>query len=322
MTDAQGRKIEYMRISITDRCNLRCRYCMPEDLPLVGHESILRYEELLRVAKAAVSLGITSFRVTGGEPLARLGCVDFLRELCALPGATAVSITTNGVLLEPQIEALVSMGLAGLNISLDTLDRDTYRQLTGQDALAAVLRSLEAAVAAGLRVKLNCVPLAGVNEAGLAEVAALAERMPVDVRFIELMPTAAGQPFRSVPGEAVRAQIAARYPDLRPTGERRGLGPARYYKSGKLLGRIGFIDALTGHFCGGCNRVRLTSEGFLKLCIYHDAGVSLREPLRAGIAESELRAVMETAIKGKPARHQFGETNAAGGIQKMSGIGG
>lgn len=322
MTDARGRNIEYMRISVTDRCNLRCRYCMPEDIPSIGHDRILRYEEILRVCRAAVALGIRQFRVTGGEPLVRKGLPDFLGRLRALDGVEAVSLTTNGVLLEPLVPGLVEMGLDGVNISLDTLDREIYRQLTGQDALEAVMRSLKAAVTAGLRTKINCVPLEGVNDEALTGLAALAGTLPVDVRFIELMPTGTGRPFRGIPGAVVRERLLGRYPDLREAGEPRGPGPARYYKSGGLLGRIGFIDAMTGCFCAGCNRVRLTSDGVLKPCLYHDGGLSLRGLLRSGADDPALQNALEAAIRQKPERHHFEDSNIEGGIHNMSRIGG
>lgn len=322
MTDAQGRIIDYMRISITDRCNLRCKYCMPDDLPSVCHHSILRYEEILRICAAAVGLGIRNFRVTGGEPLVRRGFLDFLKTLKQLPGAESVSITTNGVLLEPYLDDLAAMGLDGINISLDTLNPHTYRELTGTDALDAVLSSVHKAVVANLRVKLNCVPLLGINDRELPEIAALAQTLPVDVRFIELMPTEAGRPFRPVPGERVRNILRERYPDLRPVTEWRGSGPARYEQSDSLLGRIGYIDALTGHFCRACNRIRLTGEGFLKLCLYHDAGISLRELVRSGATVEELQQVMAAAIGSKPEHHYFGDAGMQGGIGNMSRIGG
>lgn len=322
MLDGMGREINYMRVSITDRCNLRCKYCMPEDLPSIGHEQILRYEEILRICRAAASLGISHFKVTGGEPLVRKGVEDFLARLRRLPGVEGVTITTNGVLLEPLIPVFSAMGISGVNISLDTLNRESYRRLTGQDALPDVLRSLESAVAAGLKVKINCVAMEGINQEELGELAALGGRLPVDVRFIELMPTEAGCSMGGVPGKAVREKLLEHYPDLRPAQEQRGMGPAKYYQSDRLLGRIGFIDALTGHFCAGCNRIRLTSEGFLKLCLYHDDGVSLRELLRDGMGDDELRQIMEKAIGKKPERHHFTVQGAEGGIRGMSGIGG
>lgn len=322
MIDAQGRSIEYMRISITDRCNLRCKYCMPEDLPYIGHDNILRYEEILRICSQAAALGIRRFRVTGGEPLVRRGCMSFLRNLKRLPGVEAVSVTTNGVLLEQHIAELASIGLDGVNISLDTLDQEMYAKLTGKDELPTVLRALEKSVQAGLVTKVNCVALAGINDGQLTKIATLASQMPVDVRFIELMPTGAGQPMQPVPGERVRQELLKIFPDLRLTDEQRGWGPARYWRSEALLGRIGFIDVLSGHFCGGCNRIRLTSEGFLKLCLYHDHGVPLRELLRSGADEHALYKAIAAAIMNKPERHFFGERCGAGGIGKMSDIGG
>lgn len=321
MTDAFGRNITYMRVSITDRCNLRCGYCMPEPLPALPHDDILRYEEILRVCAAATSLGIQRFRITGGEPLVRKGCMSFLKQLCSLPNVEAVSITTNGVLLEQYVPQLVEMGVASVNISLDTLDREAYARLTGTDALEAVLSAIHAAVAAGLQVKINCVPLAGVTENEIYGLATLAESQPIDVRFIELMPTAVNAGFTAYNVQQILAQLRLRYPDLHPTTDKRGWGPARYYKSEMLQGQVGFIEALSNHFCEDCNRIRLTSEGFLKLCLYHDDGVSLRSFLRSGCSDEALAQAMRSAIYNKPQRHFFG-VESYGGIQQMSKIGG
>lgn len=321
MTDGQGRNITYMRISITDRCNLRCRYCMAEDMALAEHDEILRYEEILRICSAAVSLGIRNFRVTGGEPSVRRNYLEFLEQLKALRGVQSVSVSTNGVLLAPHISTLAAMGIDSINISLDTRDRALYQQLTGKDVLADVLRSVRTAAKAGLRVKVNCVPMAGVNEHELVSLASLAEEMPVDVRFIELMPTGVSRIFSPVLNQEVQSLLRDAYPDLHPVSEQRGWGPARYFSAARLRGRIGFINTLSGHICADCNRVRLTSEGFLKPCLYHETGVSLRELIRAGADDGKLSEVMRKTIYGKPDRHHFGEC-AAGGVYAMSRIGG
>jgi cyclic pyranopterin phosphate synthase len=321
MQDQFGRHIDYLRISITDRCNLRCRYCMPQDLPFIPHEEILRYEEIVRLCAIAAQLGVRTLKVTGGEPLVRKGCTDLMRALKALPGIEHVTLTTNGVLLEEHLSALAELGVDGINISLDTLDRETYRRITGQDALPRVLDGLYEAVRLGLRVKLNCVPLAESGLAGLLALAELAARYPVDVRFIELMPIGHGQDLAPLEQGRVERAVLEAWPDLVSTKERRGYGPARYYLSPAFQGAVGFIDAVSHSFCEDCNRVRLTSEGYLKLCLCYGDGLDLRALLRGGASDADLKAAMSAAILGKPARHSFGERRA-GETRNMSQIGG
>jgi cyclic pyranopterin phosphate synthase len=305
-----------MRVSITDRCNLRCGYCMPMEPPYIPHADILRYEEILAVCEAAARLGIRTIKVTGGEPFVRTGCIDFLRRLLAVAGIEHVTVTTNGVLLEPHINALADMKIDGVNISLDTLDAAVFKRITGQDEFHAVWRSLHKAIECGLRVKINCVPLKGINEQEILPLARLAEIFPIDVRFIELMP--AGGHFERVSGAVVLAAVRDVYSDLAPDAARRGFGPARYFKSAKLRGAIGFIDAVTGCFCPTCNRIRLTSEGLLKPCLAQETGTDLRRLLRGGQPESLQAAIAETIVK-KPIGHNFSETDT---IQGMSRIGG
>ena len=322
MRDERNRTIDYMRVSITDRCNLRCVYCTPSDFACVSHQQVLRYEEILRVCGIAAKLGIRTVKVTGGEPLARKGCVDFIKELKNIPGIRHVTLTTNGVLLEPLIHTLTAIGLDGLNISLDALTPETYLRMAGRHALRQVWQSLQAALEAGLRVKINCVPVRSVNEDEILPISRLAERFPVDVRFIELMPTSQGEALRGIPGDEIIKRLSIEYPDLKPDGSIRGFGPARYYGSAGLKGGIGLIDAVSNHFCSGCNRLRLTSEGFLKLCLYHSDGVDLRGMLRGGASDSEIEAVMRDAAYRKPERHNFGSGNDSEGIGLMSRIGG
>lgn len=323
MRDSFGRNIDYMRISITDRCNLRCRYCMPVDLPFVPHDSILRYEEILRVVKIMAKLGILRFKVTGGEPLVRRGCVDFFRELKSVPHVKLVTLTTNGVLLEDNLAAISSAGIDCVNISLDTLNAEKYSQITGQDEFKRVMRAINKSLDSELRVKINCVPIRGMNENEALDFARLAERLPLDVRFIELMPTETNGGFECVKSCETLAALKAEYPDLIADTSPRGNGPARYYKSEKLKGAVGFIDSISNHFCEDCNRLRLTGTGFLKLCLYHNDGLDLRAMLRSGASDDEIAHAVKDAVMLKPDRHCFTETNGhSGGIGKMSGIGG
>ncbi len=321
MLDHLGRSIDYLRVSITDRCNLRCRYCMPEDLPFTPHDEILRYEEIVRVCTLAAELGIRNLKITGGEPLVRKECTDLMASLKALPGIEHVTLTTNGVLLEENLSALKALEVDGINISLDTLGREGYRRITGRDDLPRVLAGLWAALDAGLKVKINCVPLAESGMENLMAIAALARDNPLDVRFIEMMPIGHGQSFAPLEPGAVERAVLAVWPDLAASEKKRGFGPARYYASPQFSGGVGFIDAVSHAFCGSCNRVRLTSEGYLKLCLCHGEGLDLRALLRTGATDGEMKAAMEAAIAGKPAQHSFEQGQADEG-RNMSQIGG
>ncbi|MCL1805704.1 MAG: GTP 3',8-cyclase MoaA [Clostridiales bacterium] len=322
MKDSFGRDVEYMRISVTDRCNLRCKYCMPEDLPDIPHPEILRYEEILRVCAAATRLGIRNFRVTGGEPLVRRGCVDFIRKLGELPGVGKLMLTTNGVSLERCVPELVEIGIDSVNISLDALDRENYRMITGYDVFADVYRGIMAALAAGLRVKLNCVAMRGVNEEQLLPIAKLAARHPLDVRFIESMPIGAGKGFDPVTGKEIVALLEKHFPGLEEDRERRGFGPAAYYMHKDLLGRIGVIDAVSHGFCESCNRIRLTSDGLLKTCLYYSETVDLKPILRRGGDDSALEMAIREAVAHKKEKHLFHEDRQEAEGRKMSQIGG
>ena len=324
MLDQYGRNINYMRISITDRCNLRCRYCMPEGVTCPeGHDDILRYEEILRVCRAAVALGITRFKITGGEPLVRKGCADLIAQMKALPGLEQVTLTTNGLLLASKLDALCAAGLDALNISLDTLDPEKFRAITGwPDFSAGELRALLAnCCTRGLRTKLNAV-LLEENRDEAVELAALAEEFPVDLRFIELMPIGFGGSMTRVSPDEVLGQLKTHWPDLHPTEEKRGNGPAHYYASAALQGRIGFIDAVSHAFCANCNRVRLTSTGQLKPCLSFESTLDLRALLRSGCTEEELQTALEQAIYRKPRAHSFERREEMTEHRTMSQIGG
>lgn len=310
MLDQYGRKIDYLRISVTDRCNLRCRYCMPEPIDAVRHEDILRYEEILRVCRAAAELGITKFKVTGGEPLVRAGCAEFITALKKQPGTEQVTLTTNGLLLEKNLDALTAAGLDGVNISLDTLNNTRFRSITGYtgDGAGTMLHVLEECCAEGLKTKINSV-LLEETETDAPALAAIAEKLPVDVRFIELMPIGFGTAMKRVSPENILTALKERWPDLAPTDETRGNGPAHYFKSAALLGRIGFIDAVSHKFCGECNRVRLTSTGRLKPCLCYADSADLRALIRGGCTEGELKETLKSAVYRKPRAHCF-DTNA------------
>ena len=323
MRDAYGRPIDYMRVSVTDRCNLRCVYCMPEDLPFIPHESILRYEEILRICSVAAKTGIKHIKVTGGEPLVRKGCTGLVRELKRVPGIEHVTMTTNAVLLQTYLGELAEIGLDGLNVSLDSLDPGVYSQITGKDSLDAALGSLRAATGSGLKLKINCVPLAGLNEDGIIPISKLALTDKIDVRYIELMPDDANGGVKGLASSEILERLAAEYPDLKPNAAKRGFGPARYYKTAMLTGSIGLIDAVSHRFCSACNRLRLTSEGFLKLCLFHDEGVDLRALLRNGASDSILETAFAEAVYSKPVSYfHGGGPDGMNKISTMSRIGG
>ena len=322
MIDSHNRNIDYMRISITDRCNLRCTYCMPHGIKLAEHSEILSYEEILRICNLAVSLGIHKFKITGGEPLVRKGCVDFIARLKAMPGAEQVTLTTNGTLLEEQISDLCSAGLDGVNISMDTLRPERYRSLTAYAGEMPDIERLSAlCVAKGLRTKINTVLLSELEDE-LVDIASIAERLPVDVRFIELMPIGVGKSVDGISAQIVKERLSARWPDLHHVSKNRGNGPAEYFHAQELIGYIGFISAMSGKFCDGCNRIRLTGMGQLRNCLCYDYGVDLRDTLRSGASDSELLSQMEACILSKPKAHTFSHPEQMKETITMNQIGG
>lgn len=322
MLDSFGREITYLRLSITDRCNLRCRYCMPDEgVPPTAHDDLLRYEELLRIASAAVSLGIDRFKVTGGEPLVRRGCADFIRYLKALPGVRQVTLTTNGLLLPPLLDELCAVGLDGVNISLDTLNNVQYQRLTRRSHTADEVLNAIHLCAARLPSKVNAVLLPETADQ-LIQLAELAQTLPIDVRFIEQMPLGAGDNDQTIHADAALDRLRAHWPDLAPVNQPRGNGPARYFRAPGMQGCIGLIDAVSHGFCDRCNRLRLTSTGLLKPCLCYEQGVELRSLLRSGADEAALRDAIRAAILQKPAAHCFQQRENITEHKSMNQIGG
>lgn len=323
--DPYGRTIDYLRISVTDRCNLRCRYCMPRGADLVSHHQILRYEEILMICREALSLGICNFKITGGEPLVRKGVLSFIEALRNLDGVETVTLTTNGVLLEPCLETLKRIGVDAINISLDTADPKEYRQITGSDLWDRVHSSIVKAVDTGIPVKLNCVLLEG-GEDRILPLSCYARDYPVDVRFIELMPLGLGRDLGGLSPDTARRRLLTVYPDLHPVEETRGNGPAHYEASTFLKGRIGWIDALSHKFCHSCNRIRLTSAGILKPCLCYDASYDLLRELRSGKPVPEIqetvKKIIRQAILDKPMEHCFEDRGGMTEHRTMSEIGG
>ena len=314
MQDQFQRKIEYLRISVTDCCNLRCRYCMPaHGVKKMSHADILSYEEILRDVRALAAMGIRKVRLTGGEPLVRRDIVHLVRGLKAIPGIETVAMTTNGVLLGAMLDELLDAGLDAVNLSLDTLDGGKFFSITRRPMFGAVMDTLERLTAEKrLDVKMNCVPIAGVNDDEIMALAAIARDYPIKMRFIELMPIgcARTEGYRGVPMDEVRARLKAAFGALLPVGEAthgRAVpkGPATYVQPAGFRGALGFIDAMEHKFCDTCNRVRLTAEGFLKLCLYSNAGLDTRSLLRGGATDAQLREAIARAVWKKPEEHYF-----------------
>ncbi len=321
MLDGNQRVIDYLRVSVTDRCNLRCVYCMPEDgVPALAHTDILRYEDIVRLCRIFASLGVSKIKLTGGEPLVRKGLPGLVEQLKAIDGIRSVTLTTNGVLLKQQLPALLAAGLNGVNISLDTLDEERFAALTRRRELPRVLEGLEAALAApGLNVKLNCVPTAQ-NRPDWAALAALAKGARLSVRFIELMPVGLGAALQRQDEAAVRAVLEDAFGPLRAVEGPPGNGPCRYFRPEGFTGSIGFISALSHTFCRRCNRVRLTAGGFLKTCLQYETGVALQPLLSSGADDSAIYEAILAAVRDKPAHHRFAEGGHAD--MTMNEIGG
>lgn len=310
MLDRYQRKIEYARISLTDKCNLRCKYCMPETgVNRLRHEDILNFSEIMRVVNALARLGIKKIRLTGGEPLVRRGVLELVREIKNTAGITEVALTTNAVLLPKMLPDLEQAKLDALNISLDTLDNKIFQSITRRDLFNEVMAGIAAVKNSTIKnIKLNCVPIYNVNEDDICRLAELTRDNSFKVRFIELMPIGCAYEvgYRGVPMNVVQEKLTKHFGTLLKLPPAGGLsGPARYYKINGFKGEIGFIDAIEHKFCASCNRVRLTAEGFLKLCLNANAGLDLRALIRGGINDENLTERIKQAIYKKPAEHLF-----------------
>lgn len=321
MTDQFGRDINYLRLSITDRCNLRCRYCMPDGCDMVEHGDILSYEEFLRLTRLFATLGVEHVRVTGGEPLVRLGAAGFVAELKRIPGIKKVSVTTNGTLLPRYGRELAEAGLDSVNISLDTTDPELERSITGSSGvIGPVMEGMELMRSLGVPVKLNAVLLR--ETAGtIVDLARFAEQ-GVPVRFIELMPMGVGKNETGLSPDEALGILKAAWPDLHPVDAHIGSGPAHYYASGRLAAPIGMIDAVSHRFCASCNRVRVTSRGWLKPCLCFDEGADLRALLRGGASDEEMLEAIRLTIYRKPRQHCFDTPQEMTECRLMSQIGG
>ncbi len=300
--DSFGRIHDDLRLSITDRCNLRCAYCMPEEPEWYPHDAILTFEEIARVARIAIGEGVSRLRVTGGEPLVRRDVATLIRSLAALPGLADLSLTTNGVLLEPLAADLVRAGLRRVNVSLDTLDRERFARMSGRDRLPQVLSGLEAAASAGLGpIKINAVLLRGENESEAVDLVRFGRDHGYEVRFIEFMPLENDRSWdlgRVVSGASVLRSIAALWPIVPdPSGDLHAPASRYLFEDGK--GAVGFINSVTAPFCGACTRIRLTSDGKFRVCLYDDREADLRAALRGGASDAAIAGLMKDAVTQK-----------------------
>ena len=301
LLDGLGRTIDYLRVSVTDRCNLRCLYCMPNDgVGWIAHEDVLRFEEVLRICRILANLGIMSVRVTGGEPLLRRGLADFIRELKAVKGVNRVGLTTNGVLLEEQLEPLSKAGLDAVNISINTMDREKFSRLTRTGSMVNTVSVIDHALETGLGVKVNTVMIRGFNEDEITAIAGLAKTRNIAARFIELMPLGEAAVFEPYYAHEAAALIEGTYGPLLPEAAKLGNGPAEYYTIAGFAGHVGFISPMSRRFCKNCNKLRLTASGFLKLCLCGDTGIDLRGLVRGGASDEEITGLIREQALLKP----------------------
>ncbi len=325
LIDLYSRKLDYLRISITDRCNLRCIYCEPHaPVRRCPHREILKYEEILRIVGVMARMGVRKVRVTGGEPLVRLGAVDFLHSLCRVEGIEEVTLTTNGVLLGENVTAIHEAGVRRINVSLDSLDRETYRGITGADVLDRVLDGIALAEKRGFSpIKINAVALRGVNEGDIISLSQLSVGHPFHIRFIEHMPigeSAASEDHPILVPE-IKARISA-LGRLNPVLRNLGDGPAERFRFKGAAGEVGFIRPLSRHFCADCNRIRLTADGMLRTCLLSDHQVDLKGPVRAGCGDEALSGIIHRAVREKPRAHDIAPGGPSVVRSRMSAIGG
>jgi len=324
MRDTFNRTIDYLRISVTDRCDLRCKYCMPAGgVTPLNHGAILSYEEMIRLAECFARLGIRRIKITGGEPMVRLHVMDFMEQLKKVRGIEQVTLTTNGTHLEEYISQLAKLQIDGINISLDTLNPELYKEITGRDVFDKVFSGLKEALKySNIKLKINCVPQ-GIPGQNIVEVAELAKNNPIHVRFIEMMPIGLGKDFTFTSENDVMRELEQAYGMLVPFNETLGNGPCRYYSVAGFQGKIGFISAMSHKFCSSCNRLRLTADGKLKTCLQYDVGLDLKEMLRTGKSDNELIAAILQVLESKPGEHHFTEEFVVGKEMKsMFQIGG
>ena len=333
MQDRYGHRISYLRVSITDRCNERCTYCMPQELQeWLPRAEILTFEETLRLIRVATELGVSKVRITGGEPLTRRDVIDFIRRIPEIPGIRSIGLSTNGTLLaretapsKTMASVLRAAGVESVNISLDTLDPGVYSQITGRDFHEQVLRGIDAAISAGFeQIKLNTVLMHGRNEDQLIPLIEFAAERDLILRFIEMMPVSTTEVLDDknfMPVNEAKRMIESRYGRLIPETEFRTNGPATYYQIPERRQRVGFIGAMTNlHFCESCNKLRLTCDGKLRPCLGSYLEFDIMKPLRAGASDQELKQFFLDVVDRKPEQHDF--RNNSQPNRRMIAIGG
>lgn len=324
--DHHNRKITYLRVSVTDRCNLRCIYCLPvKNLKLLNHDDILSYEEIVRAVRAATQIGIEKVRLTGGEPLVRRNVVHLVESVCQVPGLKDVSITTNGVYLKERGQEIFDAGVHRINVSLDTLNPAKYERITGRDRFHDVWAGLEEAEALGFSpIKVNVVAIRGINDDELLEFAQLSVRKPYHIRFIEYMPIGQDSQWRPehfISSDDIKSELETLGPCQKVP--RSALdGPAERYRFESARGEIGFITSLSHHFCPACNRLRLTADGKLRPCLFADDEVDIKTPLRTGCSQEDLKRLFEEAVAKKPRQHHADSHGKTLGHRPMFAIGG
>lgn len=306
MKDQYQRDVDYIRISVTDRCNYRCQYCLPrEGAETADHSEVMTYDEIIRLVKAAAGAGITKVKITGGEPLVRKGVCGLIQNLRRIPGIESVTMTTNGALLRMFLPELAASGVSGINISLNTMDKEKYHRLTRRGDFSEVWEGIRKTIIAGIPVKVNCVPMVGINDDEIVDMATLAWKYPITVRFIEIMPIGMGKKYTAITQEEIKKILEAQFGYMEPVKETMGNGPAVYYQFPEFRGKIGFISALSRKFCRSCNRIRVQADGTLKLCLNYEGQINFRQEMRNGIDDEELELLLKDCIYMKPKCHEF-----------------
>lgn len=328
MEDRNQRVIDYMRVSVTDHCNLRCRYCMPEEgIPYYKNENILTIDEIETIVKAGSEIGIKKIKITGGEPLLREGILDLIKKVKEVEGMEEVTLTTNGVYLLKYANQLKELGINGINVNLAALNQELYEQITRRNHFKEVIEGIRKCISLGIKTKINCVLIKEINEKEVENFAELAKYYPLSVRFIEMMPMGYGKEYGMISNEEIKLRLDERYGNGRRMKERLGNGPAIYYQYSDFKGSIGYISAMSSNICDNCNRIRLTANGDLKLCLNYTEGVNLRDILRRNYhknndkkdsnevvpvdSKEELIKLVKEALKeqimNKPLKHCFCE---------------
>ncbi len=326
LVDQFGRTISYLRVSVTDRCNFNCFYCRPPGrFTTMRHIDILSYEEIYRLIRIAVGLGIGKVRLTGGEPLVRNGLVDFIPRLASIPGLDDISLTTNGAGLKENLQRIHDGGIRRLNISMDTVQRDRFRNITGADRFDEVWEAIDMAAEMNFSpIKINMVVINGVNDDEVVDMAMISTTRPLHIRFIEYMPIGVENGTaqnRTVPASQIKQRLE-RFGKLVPVEKGKNDGPALRFRFQGAPGEIGFISSMTNHFCESCNRLRLTADGQLRSCLLNNIQEDIKGPLRSGAMDHELAAIFVKSVKNKPSQHLLTDSRVCGGLGRMHMIGG